>query len=220
MDTFSRFLVTVALPDRVGILRDVTGALFARGANFTDLRQTVVGGIFTLSAIAEFETPAEPAALSAAVRAGLPEADACVDVRPCAAARRAPDGAGRASLSISRSSGAAAPAGERYVASVMGPDRPGRIHEIARIFADAGVNVEDWRHDFSDPERTLTIGIVTVPPACDVAALQRTLADTLGPTGLATSLRHENIFRATNEVGPIRNLLDPSVPDIGRNARS
>ena len=105
--------------------------------------------------------------------------------------------------------GAAAPAGERYVASVMGPDRPGRIHEIARIFADAGVNVEDWRHDFSDPARTLTVGIVTVPPSCDVTALQKTLADTLGPTGLATSLRHENIFRATNEVGPIRNLLDP-----------
>lgn len=210
MDTSSRFLVTVALPDRVGILRDVTGALFALGANFTDLRQTVVGGIFTLSAIAEFEAPADPAALAAAVRAALPERDACVDVRPCAAAaRRAPDGAGRASLSISRASGAAAPAGERYVASVMGPDRPGRIHEIARIFADAGVNVEDWRHDFSDPARTLTVGIVTVPPSCDVTALQKTLADTLGPTGLATSLRHENIFRATNEVGPIRNLLDP-----------
>ncbi|MBQ6102747.1 MAG: ACT domain-containing protein, partial [Kiritimatiellae bacterium] len=119
--------------------------------------------------------------------------------------------------SITRASGGA-PAGERYVASVMGPDRPGRIHEIARIFADAGVNVEDWRHDFSDPERTLTVGIVTVPASCDVAALQKKLADTLGPTGLATSLRHENIFRATNEVGPIRNLLDPSLPDFGRNA--
>ena len=218
MNDNTRFLVTTALPDRVGILRDVTGALFALGANFTDLRQTVVGGIFTLSAIAEFESPADPAALAAAVRAAIPEKDACVDVRPCAAAaRRAPDGSGRAALSITRASGGA-PAGERYVASVMGPDRPGRIHEIARIFADAGVNVEDWRHDFSDPERTLTVGIVTVPASCDVAALQRKLADTLGPTGLATSLRHENIFRATNEVGPIRNLLDPSVPDFGRNA--
>ena len=208
MNTSTRFLVTTALPDRVGILRDVTGALFARGANFTDLRQTVIGGVFTLSAIAEFEAPADPDSLVAAVRAALPERDACVDVRPCApVARRASDGTGRSALSITRLSSGAAPAGERYVASVMGPDRPGRIHEIARIFADAGVNVEDWRHDFSDPERTLTIGIVTVPPSCDVPALQRTLAEALGPTGLATSLRHENIFRATNEVGPIRTLL-------------
>ncbi|MBQ3811057.1 MAG: hypothetical protein II839_09595, partial [Kiritimatiellae bacterium] len=88
MNGNTRFLVTVALPDRIGILRDVTGALFARGANFTDLRQTVVGGIFTLSAIAEFEAPADPAALAGAVRAALPEEDACVDVRPCAAAAR------------------------------------------------------------------------------------------------------------------------------------
>ena len=183
MNTSTRFLVTTALPDRVGILRDVTGALFARGANFTDLRQTVIGGVFTLSAIAEFEAPADPDSLVAAVRAALPERDACVDVRPCApVARRASDGTGRSALSITRLSSGAAPAGERYVASVMGPDRPGRIHEIARIFADAGVNVEDWRHDFSDPERTLTIGIVTVPPSCDVPG-------------------------ATNEVGPIRTLL-------------
>ena len=31
--------------------------------------------------------------------------------------------------------------------------------------------------------------------------------DALAPLGLSTSLLHENIFRATNEVGPIRTLL-------------
>ena len=59
---------------------------------------------------------------------------------------------------------------------------------------------------------------MTVPPSCDVSALQRTLADTLGPTGLATSLRHENIFRATNEVGPISALLDGATNGVSRNA--
>ncbi len=207
------FLVGAILPDRVGILRDVTGALFRAGANLTDLRQTVVGGVFTLSAIAEFPPDNQYAsgladlglnaeeAIALAVRSALPDATARVFAQPCA-----PHDASSAA------------AGERYVASIVGPDRPGRIHEIARIFADAGVNVEDWRHDFSDPERTLTVGIVTVPPSCDVPALQKSLADTLGPTGLATSLRHENIFRATNEVGPIRNLLDPSAKGVSRNA--
>lgn len=213
MQDNTRFLVTAVLPDRVGILRDVSGALFKAGANLTDLRQTVVGGVFTLVAIAEFppEGPRcrEPewldldveTAIQLVVRAALPDKVARVFAQPCAAHDAPPA------------------AGERYVASVVGPDRPGRIHEIARIFADAGANVEDWRHDFSDPERTLTVGIVTVPPSCDVAALQKALADTFGPTGLATSLRHENIFRATNEVGPIRNLLDPATPDASRNAR-
>ncbi|MBR1608651.1 MAG: hypothetical protein IJ678_03435 [Kiritimatiellae bacterium] len=196
----SSFLVSVALADRVGILRDVTGALFAEGANFTDLRQSVVGGVFTLSAIAEFAGPADPAALSAAVRAALPGEDPCVDVRPCAS---------RADKPI---------AGERYVVSATGPDSPGRIHRIAKVFADRGVNVEDWRHDFTDPKRTLTIGVVTVPDGCDLAALRASLAEALAPMGLSSSLLHENFFRATNEVGPIRTLLDPAVADASRNS--
>ena len=196
----ARVLVTTALPDRVGILRDVTGALYALGANFTDLRQTVVGGIFSLSAIAEFETPADAAALAAAVRAALPEKDACVDVRPCAAP------ASHVAMRIERSSAPRA-AGERYVVSVTGPDSPGRIHRIAKVFAAHGANVEDWRHDLSDPVRTLTIGVVTIPPSADLAALRAALDAELAPLGLSTSLLHENIFRATNEVGPIRTLL-------------
>ena len=200
MNDNARFLVTTALPDRVGILRDVTGALYALGANFTDLRQTVVGGIFTLSAIAEFETPADAAALAAAVRAALPEQDACVDFRPCAAP------ASHVAMRIERTS-APRTAGERYVVSVTGPDSPGRIHRIAKVFAAHGANVEDWRHDLSDPVRTLTIGVVTIPPAADLAALRAALDAELAPLGLSTSLLHENIFRATNEVGPIRTLL-------------
>ena len=207
----TRFLVTTALPDRVGILRDVTGALYALGANFTDLRQTVVGGIFTLSAIAEFEAPADPAALAAAVRAALPEKDACVDVRPCAAP------ASHVAMRIERTS-APRPSGERYVVSVTGPDSPGRIHRIAKVFAAHGANVEDWRHDLSDPARTLTIGVVTIPASADLAALRAALDAELAPLGLSTSLLHENIFRATNEVGPISVLLNPATADSPRNA--
>jgi len=207
----TRFLVTTALPDRVGILRDVTGALYALGANFTDLRQTVVGGIFTLSAIAEFEAPADPAALAAAVRGALPEKDACVDVRPCAAP------ASHVAMRIERTS-APRPSGERYVVSVTGPDSPGRIHRIAKVFAAHGANVEDWRHDLSDPARTLTIGVVTIPASADLAALRAALDAELAPLGLSTSLLHENIFRATNEVGPISALLGGETA-ISRNSQ-
>ena len=212
MNDNARFLVTTALPDRVGILRDVTGALFALGANFTDLRQTVVGGIFTLSAIAEFEAPADPAALASAVRAALPEKDACVDVRACAAP------AAHVAMRIERTSPPRPGAGGRYVVSVTGPDSPGRIHRIAKVFAAHGANVEDWRHDLSDPVRTLTIGVVTIPPAADLAALRAALDAELAPLGLSTSLLHENIFRATNEVGPISALLTPATTDSPRNA--
>lgn len=201
MNDTSRFLVTTVLPDRVGILRDVTGALFAAGANLTDLRQTVVGGVFTLSAIAEFGGGVAADSIAAAVRAALPDRGAAVDVRACAA------------------HDAPAPAGERHVVAVTGPDSPGRIHRIAKVFAESGANVEDWRHDLSDPERTLTIGVVTIPASVDPAALRAALEAALSPLGLSTSLLHENIFRATNEVGPIRNLVGAAAA-VSRNAPS
>lgn len=182
------------LPDRVGILRDVTGVVFQQGGNLTDLRQMVIGGVFSLSCVAEFNASDVPESdvLREVILAQLPEIDAIVAVMPCAA----------------DSFTNPAVEGERYVASISGPDRPGRVYTIASIFASSGVNVEDWRHDLSDSSRALTIGIVRVPSGCDVAKLQKELADKLRPFNLATSLRHENIFRATNEVGPISALLE------------
>lgn len=189
--TLNTYLITAVLPDRVGILRDVTGVIFKQGGNLTDLRQMIMGGVFSLSCVAEFESCHDVAALRSAILAGLPEKDANVIVIPCAL----------------HSSDNSPVAGERYAAAVSGPDRPGRVHMIAKIFASHGVNVEDWRHDLSDPNRALTIGLVRVPAGCDVQKLQSELAADMAKFNMVASLRHENIFRATNEVGPIDALL-------------
>lgn len=190
-DANKTYLITAMLPDRVGILRDITGVIFLQGGNLTDLRQTIIGGVFSLSCVAEFSGAPDPARLRAAIAADLPEKDAQICIMPCAAT----------TFDVTPA------VGERYVAAISGPDRPGRVHAIAEIFAAHGVNVEDWRHDLSDRDHALTIGIVTVPPDCDVRRLQRELAEKLAPFGMAASLRHENIFRATNEVGPIDALM-------------
>lgn len=189
--TEKTFLVTAILPDRVGILRDVTGVIFLQGGNLTDLRQIIIGGVFSLSCVAQFEGTPNPASLRSAILADLPEKNAEISVMPCS----------------SNSFDGPPVAGERYVAAVSGPDRPGRVHMIAEIFASHGVNVEDWRHDLSDSNRALTIGIVRVPAGCDVQRLQAELSGKLAAYGMAASLRHENIFRATNEVGPIDALI-------------
>lgn len=184
-------LVTVIADDRVGVIRDVSGALFKCGGNLVDLRQMVIGGVFTLHCVTEFENGADPAEIRATVRAALGDPRAEVAVRPLPKAV------------------VSAAGGERYVAAASGPDRPGRVNRITTVLARHHVNVEDWRHDLSDPAgRALTIGVVTVPAGCDVAAVARDLREALAPEGVATSLRHENIFRATNEVGPIDELLN------------
>jgi predicted amino acid-binding ACT domain protein len=187
------YLVTAILPDRVGILRDVTGAVFNSGGNLTDLRQMIVGGVFLVSCVAQFvekDFPV-PDKLRETIIKSLPEKDAVVSVIPYASSFDT-------DVPVK---------GERYVASVSGPDRPGRVHLIAATFAANGVNVEDWRHDLSDSNHALTIGIVRIPPECDVAKLKKELAEKLSPFNLAANLCHENIFKATNEVGPISSLL-------------
>ncbi len=200
------YLVTCILTDRVGILRDVSGALFQAGANLTDVRQNVIGGQFVLFAIADFAEAQEPSAVARLITDALPEKeDASVRVRPCdphPASPRSP----------------AADGAERYVVAVTGPDAPGRIFRMAEIFARCHVNVEDWRHDFSVPEHTLTIGVVTVPATCDCVALRESLREAFREDGLAVSLLHENIFRATNEVGPIAQLLRNRNNGVSRNA--
>ena len=195
--------MTTVLRDRVGIIRDVSGALCAMGGNLSDVRQNVIGGMFVLNAIARFETARSEEEIRAGVRAALPDPRADVSVVPC-------------SPGVAFSESRVFP-GERYVASFSGPDRPGRIHAIAEVFARHGANIEDWRHDLSDPRRTLTIGVVTIPPGVNPASLQEELRATFQPMGLATSLLHENIFRATNEVGPIRTLLGDAAA-VSRNS--
>lgn len=195
------FLASVVMPDRVGILRDATGALFRLGANIVDLRQNVTGGFFTLLALCEFPQDCQPDALR--VRDELFAAVACDS----------------AMVSFSAAPSEKTPVhSERYVAAFIGPDAPGRIAKIAEVFAAAGANVEDWRHDLSNPERTLTIGVVSIPDSCDVSKLRSELENALSPMRLAVSLMHENIFRATNEVGPISKLLSSSIAEASRNS--
>lgn len=187
------FLVTVIADDRIGIIRDVTRVLLESGANLTDLRQNVMRGVFTLHCAAEFSDASRgDAAFNALQRAF--ERDPGIEISFRALKDDAP-----ASREAKRSG--------HYVAAVSGPDRPGRIVLITTVLARYRANVEDWRHDLSDRGNALTIGLVSLPPKTDVAKLAAELKAELAPHGLTVSLRHENIFRATNEVGPIDSLL-------------
>lgn len=187
------FLVTVIADDRVGIIRDVTKALADAGANLTDLRQNVMRGVFTLHCAAEFRDSAAGDAAFAALQLAF-ERDPSAEISFRA-------------LKASAPSPHASKRGGHYVAAISGPDRPGRINLVTTVLAKRKVNVEDWRHDLSDLGNALTIGLVTLPPDVDPAVLAADLKAALAPHGLAVSLRHENIFRATNEVGPIDSLL-------------
>ena len=196
MDTLETFSVTVVVADRVGILRDVTKAVFGLGGNLVDLRLAVVCGCFTMTCIAQFDAGrASAKALATAIR----------DVLVCAG----DDNPGVHVHPYALRPAAAPVPGERYVFAVDGVDRPGRVYQISEFFVEHGVNVEDWAHVLqSDAVNAFNSGTVTVPSGIDIVALQREFARRMEALGYRGLLLHENIFRATNEIGPIHSLLD------------
>jgi predicted amino acid-binding ACT domain protein len=124
------------------------------------------------------------------VAAPFGDGDACVVVRPFAPVTREH----------------ALAHGRRYVLVVTGDDRPGILKTTTGALAARGINIEDWTYHVEGP-RVTYIGVLTVPDGVRVADVQRALHRALDPMGLQCRMQHENIFRATNEVGPIKALM-------------
>ncbi len=188
MAATNRFVISVLLPDRVGALRDVTAAIVKLGGNIGGIRQNVVEGFFTLVFVAQHPEGVAAEAIRAELVARL-EADAAVHVRLCA-----------------QHAAAARVAGASYVAMTRGVDRPGTIHAISAFFVEHGINIEDWQVEMDLADVIYTAQIV-IPEGADFRAIQESFRMRMQERGLTGTLCHVNIFRATNEIGPIKELL-------------
>ncbi len=183
-----RFVTSVLVPDRVGLLRDVTQAVFSLEGNIGGIRQTVVEGFFTLVFTSTHPAQVTPEALRALLSASL-ESDAVVTVLDCPETREA-----------------VVPTGSRFVVMTRGEDRPGTIFAITSFLVDHGVNIEDWLVE-EEGGQVVYIAQVVVPEAVDFRAIQEGFRAAMADRGLTGLLCHENIFRATNEIGPIKSLI-------------
>jgi len=184
----SRHLIAVLLPDRVGALRDVTAVIVKLDGNITGIRQTIVDGFFSL--VFTSTHPAE--VTSDAIRNELAvrlEDDAAILVRTYTC---------RPSPTLA--------AGARYVAMTRGPDRAGTIHAISAFFVEHGINIEDWQVENEGADVIYTAQ-VALPGAADFRKVQDDFRIRMNKRGLSATICHENIFRATNEIGPIKGLL-------------
>jgi ACT domain-containing protein len=56
----TRAIVSVLGDDRVGIVAAVATSLAERGANIEDIRQSIVGGLFSMTMLATFDEDATP----------------------------------------------------------------------------------------------------------------------------------------------------------------
>lgn len=189
MSESSRHIITVLLPDRVGALRDVTSAIVTLGGNIGGIRQTIVDGFFNLVFTAEHPAAVTSEHIRKELLARL-EADAAVFVRTYTSRPPPP-----------------LTTGARYVAMTRGPDRPGTIHAISAFFVEYGINIEDWQAE-SEGADVVYLAQVALPASAGFREVQEAFRSRMAERGLTATICHENIFRATNEVGPIKGLLE------------
>ena len=185
-----RFVISVLLADRVGILCDVTSAVTALGGNIDAITQDVVETVFTLTLSATFTTPLTPAAISARIASNVGSAEA---VRVCPLPAPATGGADRG--------------GDRYVLIVTGQDRPGILKCTTALLAARDINIEDWNVDRRGSHVTY-ISVLTVPPGVPIDEVQDALVPPLRAMDMSVCLQHENIFRVTNEIGPVARFVE------------
>ena len=183
-----RFITSVLVPDRVGLLRDVTQGGFSLEGNIGSIRQTVIDGFFNLVFTSEHPRQVSPETLRALLDSTL-ESEAVVTV-----------------LDSPESQPPVVPTGSRFVVMTRGADKPGTIFAITSFLVAHGVNIEDWMVEEEDG-KVVYIAQVVVPEAVDFRKLQENFREAMAQLGLTGLLCHENIFRATNEIGPIKSLI-------------
>jgi glycine cleavage system transcriptional repressor len=188
-DPCKQHVVSVLVADRVGILRDICTAVSDMGADIPGISQTVVMGYFTVILTAVFDKPVASDDVRKAIERNFAKSEASVAVRPCTDQT--------AALPVH---------GDRYILTVSGRDQKGILRVVTVFLADRGINIEDW---YVHPRggETTHIGKVTVPGRLDIKHLQDELTERLAGMGLVPKVQHENIFRATNDIGAIKSLL-------------
>lgn len=163
----NRFAVWALGADQPGIVAGVTGALFEQGCNLSDCSMTILAGNFAMVLVVDGPPDADAATIEEALCAPVAAFDLGVAVR---------------ALQEEHPSLTGAP----HVVSVYGADRPGIVHHVASLLAEAGVNITDLETrvigDAADPVYAMLLE-VTVPSPLrvdELAARLRELADELG----------------------------------------
>ena len=91
---------------------------------------------------------------------------------------------------------------EPFVVTVDGPDRPGLIGGMSRVFGRHGVNIENLKAILGEggEGKALFVFEVMVPDSVDLGRLRRELALEANNLNLRVSVQHRDIFEAVHRV--------------------
>lgn len=183
------YLVSVITPDRIGLTRDIAQTVVDLKGYISDMRQTIVSGFFSLIFVTEHEEDVGDRLQSALSALLPPGAVLAVMPHPEQVRKDVPR------------------AGQRYVATASGEDKPGIMLAIADFMAGHGINIEDWSTIFDGKHVTHLAYVTFRTPLHDLKTVQAAFREALAQRGFSAQLCHEAIFRATGEVAPIKSII-------------
>ncbi len=182
----SKVVISVIGSDRPGIVAAVSQVLFQNRCNIEDVSQTILQAEFAGIFIASIPPDLVLETLLAELRRRLD-----------------PMGLSVIAKSVETQKAWAAPPGEPFVITTIGPDRLGLVAGITEIMARFGVNITYLKAAFrggDDPHRNTMIYEVDIPATIDQSAFRQALRRRAEDMGLELSLQHRDIFEAIHRV--------------------
>lgn len=174
--------------DCPGVVATVSRLLGETGCNIVEVTQTILSGEFAAIFVVQAPDGCAGDALRERLIAGLAsaEVDLSVLVRP------AIEGQWGRGLDC-----------DPFVVTADGPDKPGLIAAMSRVFARHGVNIESLKAILGEggADRALFVFEVMVPESVDLGRLRRELACEGQTRHLRVSVQHRDIFEAVHRVG-------------------
>ncbi|HOD49182.1 MAG TPA: ACT domain-containing protein [Candidatus Hydrogenedentes bacterium] len=175
----SRYVINVVTRDQVGIIANVSDALFRLGGNLEALSQTVVWGWFTMIVCGEFPRRVSAKEIKEAVESSgdyraivLPH-DGLREGKPLE--------------------------GEPFIVTVKGEDKPGIVRRLTRCFSQRGINIDDVWFEVREGQ-FIVIFHVTIPAAVDPGEVRHELENAAKELNVSLMVRHQDIFVATNSL--------------------
>lgn len=171
------FAVTAIGRDRPGIVAAITGVLLDAGGNVDDSQMSILHGHFAVMLIANLPADGPEDPLLDGLRTDLD---------------RIGSEFGLGGITVSPVAGLDRGAGPTHLLTVYGADRPGIVHDTARMLADLGINITDLRTRRTGPADTplYTLMVeVSMPEAGDIESrLTDSLAELGAEGGIETRL--------------------------------
>ena len=181
----NKIVVFVLGPDKPGIIASIAGTLFEQGCNLEDVSQTILQTEFMGIFIASMEDTADAARTLTALQAEIAPMGLFVHLRPM------PEGA------------LLQPAGEPFVITTVGPDKPGLVAGITGVLAQYGVNITNLKavsRGHGDNQSYIMIYEVNIPTTADKHLIRTALYERAQSLGLDLNLQHREIFEQIHRV--------------------